>query len=205
MKMRRGGQTLLLLGDSITVGWTGTYCGYRGYLKDNLNKYNFNCCFLGTKDDNSDMLEDKYKHYYAIVGYRIENLLSDIEKGLILDKECNNPDIIFLLIGTNNITIDREHNKLEYDKLLDSLDVQFPSSRKLISTIIPLPVREENLVEELNDDIRELVSKRKNYELVDLYSEYPVPWNSYFVDGVHPNDAGYEYIANKIFKTIIKQ
>lgn len=68
-----GGQTLLLLGDSITVGWTGTYCGYRGYLKDNLNKYNFNCCFLGTKDDNSDMLEDKYKHYYAIVGYRIEN------------------------------------------------------------------------------------------------------------------------------------
>ena len=188
------------------VGWTGSYYGYRGYLKDLLLTCGMDFEFVGTRNENSEGLVDRYKNYYGVSGWRIEYLSQDIEEGRCIpgDDYAKRVDIVVCLIGTNNITLSRAYNYECYEKLLDDLSLYFPTSRKICATIIPLPVRDAYLTEEFCEDVRTLVVQ-KGFELCELNEGFPKPCTEYLVDGVHPNDEGYKYIADKFYRAICSE
>jgi len=134
------------LGDSITLG-SGyatdgglgvRWCGYRGFLEALLNKNDIPFDYVGslTTGEPPGVVD---AHHEDHSGYRI----SDLTKILVRDKliEQSNPDIILLMIGTNDLNNAGEMNQMELrnsiDKLLDTIRARAKTVRLIVS---PIPI-----------------------------------------------------------------
>jgi lysophospholipase L1-like esterase len=214
---------IMPLGDSITQGLLAG--GYRSPLCASLTKAGYSFRFVGSHAINSTplLVESGNDHHEGHGGYSLGHVLSNIDggtsngghwiDGLPGTREAVYPDIILLMIGTNDLGSHKREvapTLADYDKLLDKLSAMRPKAVIIAATLIPYtgslekyPVREQHQLE-FNAALPALIKKHQTAgQRVVLKDMRPTVLPEHISkDGVHPNQAGYDAIAAAWFEAI---
>lgn len=157
---------------------------------------------------------------YEVMNYGVcGRTLTDIpersyrETGYLDVLAQQSPDIILIMLGTNDSRRgmwDAEDYRQAYEALVDELlgGAGSPEIYLMIPPkaypgdegVIIYGIRDTIIRDEVGEIVRD-VAKEKGIGLIDLYSvteHHP----EYFKDGVHPNQQGYEVIAEEIYRQI---
>jgi lysophospholipase L1-like esterase len=207
---------IMPLGDSITQGLFGG--GYRSPLCSLLNQVGVSFRFVGTQTINSTavLAESGNENHEGHGGYALSHIINNLDGGTSnggrwLDgiqgmRQPIYPDIILLMIGTNDLGSHKREvapTLADYDKLLDKLSAMRPKAVIIAATLIPYtgslekyPVREQHQLE-FNAALPTLIERhQKAGQRVVFHDmrEYVRP-EHISADGVHPNQAGHEALA----------
>jgi lysophospholipase L1-like esterase len=190
---------IMPLGDSLTSGYSvPTYLsGYRDGLYSLLTDAGYNVDFVGTQiDTQNPALPDPDHEGHG--GYRIDQIGSGILGWL----DAGNPDVILLLIGTNDFW--QNYDTAGASGRLENLVAQISSLRPAAKILVAnLPLRTDSASMEaaqsaFNASIPGIVSGQvslgRHVYFVDMHSSFSAAGLS--SDGVHPNPAGYGAMAD---------
>jgi lysophospholipase L1-like esterase len=107
-----------------------------------------------------------------------------------------NPNIILLMIGTNDLFArDKPNMATRLEVLLDDIAENAPNALIVLAQLTPLGRDDANLTEynaKIPSIVQSHAEKGQHIIGVDM-SKLPI---SQLADGTHPNDQGYEYMAN---------
>jgi lysophospholipase L1-like esterase len=183
---------LMPIGDSITAGYlSSTNDGYRGPLWTALKSQVATQDFVGTQLDGTMSDPDNEGHY----GYRIDQIASLITASLNTYK----PNIITLDIGINDLgqgyEVSTAPNRLA--SLIDQIFTAEPEATILVAQLMVTNDSARNaLVTTFNNALPGIVSTRanagKHISLVNMSAITEADLS----DGLHPNDTGYQLMAN---------
>jgi lysophospholipase L1-like esterase len=188
-----GVTTIMPLGDSITYGVDSTNGGgYRTYLWDELVAHGYNVQFVGSQAHGPATIETGNEGH---PGYRIDA----ISRLVVARLEVYRPQIILLHIGTNDIL---QHASVSYttthlSMLINRITDTYPSAMLVVAQIIPLNRSGlDSMVQAFNATIPALVQARdrlgKHVYYVNMYNAVSA---KDLVDGIHPDDYGYERMS----------
>ena len=150
---------------------------------------------------------NSWKKYVEPKGYlnlgcgwdKIENVLWRVYHGELQGYNANE---IVLMIGTNNIGSSTNEEIVEgLCFLFKQIQVRQPNAELKVIGILPRRGQEDN-VKKLNEQISAMVNKN-NWRYIDVSDKLMKDGKiveSYFSDGLHPNDQGYALIAPLIVK-----
>lgn len=135
---------------------------------------------------------------------RIENVLWRVYHG---ELDGFDAEQIVLMLGTNNLHLNTNDEIIEgLNLLIEAIKIRQPMSKIRMVGILPRRENEPRLVE-LNSLISNL-SKRANVYYTDIGSvllkENGEIDESLFRDGLHPNEEGYNKLAPKLAKYLMK-
>ena len=210
---------IMPLGDSITEGISESenssaqnQGGYRAPLWESISQLNINPDFVGSLAHGPQDFDRDHNGYG---GERINYLAGDDWSsrggnpgGLTASLSEEQPDIILLMAGTNNVTANQSVNKMANDlgNLINRITTLSPDTTLLVSSIPP--IREDSsrfsdsaeLATDFNAAIPGVVntwsSQGRNVAYVDMTSLTEDDISLPEVDnGLHPTDEGYEKIA----------
>ena len=203
---------IMPLGDSLTYGnyaygENGTG-GYRTYLWRKLQDTGYtNIDFVGSVRWGPADIDRACE---GRPGWGIDQISANVESWL----RIQDPDLILLMIGTNDIL---QQNPLDtlmerMEDLLQKIVHACPSAHLFVASLLGVRMPNEygiklddilafnkrlpSLVESLSDAGRHI-------SFVDMYDRAGLGDNDFGADGVHPNDSGYTKIANVWYDTII--
>jgi lysophospholipase L1-like esterase len=188
---------IMPLGDSITKGTGSTNGGgYRDDLYFDLTVQGIEFDFVGTQSQGEGFDPDHEGHG----GKRADWLADSV--GYFYDME--NPDIILLHIGTNDITGERPIDDIiaDIESILDQGKSHNPDMGMLVAGLVPRKDAYDLLTTDLNEEIFNLV-QYKIWQGYDIkYADHNTAFKSnpdwemeYFYDTRHPNDEGYSVMA----------
>ncbi|MGC1196766.1 MAG: SGNH/GDSL hydrolase family protein [Geitlerinemataceae cyanobacterium] len=183
---------IMPLGDSITDGYF-VPGGYRIDLWQHLTERGYAIDFVGSLRNGSESLPDTDHEGHS--GWRIEQIHHRIRGWL----NRSQPDIILLLIGTNDMAqgYDVEKAPDRLGVLIEDIFQQLPEVKLFVASIPPIgePFLNDRVIN-YNREIAELVQQKQTEEkalhFVDLY--YILSLDD-LPDGVHPNREGFRKIA----------
>ncbi|MFO7961821.1 MAG: GDSL-type esterase/lipase family protein, partial [Nitriliruptoraceae bacterium] len=199
---------ILPLGDSITAGDPGTpdpQPTYRMYLYDHLvasglaagtgfdlvGRYNEH------PSSTYDFLrQEEWDHDSESVSGKRTLWASQVVGGAVRDFE---PEVVLVLIGINDLRQDitPQEAAANIEEVVDK--ARFDPDVDIVLAEIPPAAGFEALVEEYNALVREVAASTttstSRVVSVDLYTGFDLEVYSY--DGVHPNSAGDEWIAER--------
>jgi acyl-CoA thioesterase-1 len=121
------------------------------------------------------------------------------------------PDVAVILLGTNDadLTLEQYRSNLADDYATLLTRFQSLASKPPIWIVKPPPIFNETfglskaaIDKEIIPAI-EAVAEKANLPLIDVYSSMNSP--RYFLDGVHPNDAGAKVIAELVCHAILSK
>ena len=187
---------IMPLGDSITYGLYAPG-GYRAPLYQQLANANFNVNFVGTQNNNPASWLPSIDHE-GHSGYRIDQIASGF---LSWVNAVPSPDIILLLIGTNDYG--QQYNTASatnrLDQLISLIATNRPNARLVVAN---LTLRTDNSTYEsqiettFNPFIPGIVAghaaRGQHVSFVDLHSALGA---ADLTDGLHPNQSGYDKMA----------
>jgi hypothetical protein len=195
---------ILPLGDSITDGY-GVPGGYRVELFRRARAAKRSITFIGSKDNGPDTVEGVPfpQNHEGHSGIMIEPLGAEFVPGPGVEGV---PDIVLLMIGTNDIAdqVDVVGAPARLGVLLDDIHDTYPEALLVVAQITPIaPPFDARLVQDYNGARPPLVQQRatagKPIMLVDMYNGFPMQT---LEDGIHPNAAGYAYMAGVWYAAI---
>lgn len=208
---------IMPLGDSITLGVEASKediqgeGGYRDKLANKFQETGINVDFVGYLSDGPDGFDSDHNGYggktidwLASNNWSSKNGHPEGLKGSLAEEQ---PDIILAMAGTNDSNNDTVDKMIEdLDNLIDKITRLSPDTQLFVSTIPPIRADVQSAAraqraEDYNDAIPGVVdswaSQGKNVSFVDMTSLTTDDISLPEVDnGLHPNDAGYEKIAN---------
>jgi lysophospholipase L1-like esterase len=206
----RGATRIMPLGDSITKGWYGSsyYWGYRKPLYDLLTNDGYSFDFVGVKSDGSFPDPD----HEGRNGWRADEILdgrtSVPAEGKLADWLIEDqPDVILLHIGTNDVTADNQDAN-EVNSILDVIDGYEVASGRHVMVILALiinrrvdsPAIKRSNTTQYNVDLIAMATNRiangDDIIIVDMESALNYGIGVDMADELHPNDAGYAKMAN---------
>jgi acyl-CoA thioesterase-1 len=206
---------ILPLGDSITYGDGGSNAGYRSTLAELLTALDEPFRFVGTTNENRGRLPLEQSFHEGHCGWVIrggstgrEGLFEHVPRWL--GPEGVRPDVILLMIGTNDIDLghalhDAPHRLAELVSLLIDPRRGLAASARLLLAQLP-PVLDAELdarVLAFNRAVAELGARLgaagQHVEVVDMHGLL-APED--MTDTFHPNDAGYRKIAKAWFDAL---
>ncbi|WP_437733237.1 SGNH/GDSL hydrolase family protein [Sorangium sp. So ce1335] len=204
---------IMPFGDSITQGFN-VAGGYRAPLFHLALEANRDITFVGSASDYSVPMVDGVtfpRNHEGHGGWTIEgnNGIAQLVGTSIPNYQ---PHIITLMIGTNdingNINVADAPNRL--GKLLDSIFMRDPNILVVLAQIVPTRTdATNNAVKAYNAAMPDLVSTRvskgQHIVLVDMYTAFtndPNYKQSLFADNLHPNQAGYNRMAEVWFQAL---
>jgi lysophospholipase L1-like esterase len=210
--------TILPLGDSITDGYS-TPGGYRIKL---YSDFGGNVQFLGSQSNGPANLPDKHNEGHS--GYRIDQVDADLT-GLVSSSpapDTNNggdwltggngtgrsaidPNFVLLHIGTNDATQGATAPVMEsrLTQLLKDLKTDLPNSQVIVASLIPRTdsSADEAVEEQYNAAMPSIVaSMGGDFHFLDMHDV--INPNTDLADGVHPNIAGYNKMADAWYAEI---
>ena len=106
------------------------------------------------------------------------------------------PDMVIVMIGTNNVAMDNYTFLPDYGGILHRLRDLLPKSRLVVTSLLPLqlPWLAESAVARLNELLRELAA-RLGADYLNIYEAFApdgiVDRGCFLEDGVHLTDEGY--------------
>lgn len=204
---------IMPFGDSITQGFP-VAGGYRAPLFRLALEANRNITFVGSANDFSVPTVNGVpfpRDHEGHGGWTIEGN-NGIAKLVGTSIPNYKPHIITLMIGTNdingNINVADAPNRL--GRLLDSIFMQDPNILVVLAQIVPTRTDStNNAVRAYNAAMPELVasrvSKGQHIVLVDMYKAFtddPNYKQSLLGDNLHPNQAGYNRMAEVWFEAL---
>ena len=221
-----GKTRIMPLGDSITKGIRAASCpnnpipdneqiGYRAKLYQDLVDNGYVIDFVGNQINGKSAIPPiGDPDHQGIGGFKA----SDVEANITAYLTANPADIILLHIGTNNINIDDPDDTItdiqEILGLIDNWENTNNPVTVLLSTIIdrstkaicdPQPIFANPKVTDLNTRINTTVANRKGTDDIILVDQHRVvnAQEDLSEDGVHPNEGGYNKMADEWFAELI--
>lgn len=208
----QGGATLqscaniMPLGDSITLGVNG---GYRNNLYTGLQQNNCGVSYVGTQSDQYTRVADKDHEGHPQI--YIGGIASNVNTWMASAQ----PDIILLMVGTNDIawwTADNaDQIGARHNALIDQLRTARPNAWVFVASIPPqssaivqtINIDRAQLVQQFNAVIRRNVDARvaagQRVRFVDVNSALTT---ADLYDGIHPTEAAHAKIAQKFLEAI---
>jgi len=195
-------QKVMFLGDSITRGVSGATdsSGYRNDFSDLVNNEGVVVDFVGSLADGTGFDNQHEGHD----GFRADQILANLNTYL-----GANPDIIILHIGTNDISNDQtpESTRDEIDSILNTINTFNPAIKVILTSLVPRTDAKDPQTSTLNALIQDLFfNKRDNqghnlfYAGVNEIFKINPNWAVDYMDNsVHPNDTGYNIMAQALF------
>ncbi len=189
---------LMPLGDSITEG-TGSSddTGYRAPLYLALTDFGSRFDFVGSLQYGAGIPDLDHEGH---AGWLANEIFAEL--GSFLNQ--SQPQAVLLHLGTNDVSVGDDAGTVvsEISAVVDAI-LQFdPATKVYLSTLIPRRDGKQNVNAAVNAQLPGVVSTRRNagYDvfLVDNSAAFlanPNWANEWFVDHVHPNDAGYAVMA----------
>ena len=184
---------IMPLGNSITAG-TNDPGSYRIALEDMLVSGGYAFDFVGSQSNGPDSLTDKDHEGHP--GFTIAEIATGVSSWLTVSQ----PDVVLLLIGTNDILqdLDLSHAPERLASLLGIMAATAPGTTVLVSTIPPLVgASRDAAVQTFNAAIPGVVDQQKaaghKVMLVDGHAALTLA--DLDPDGIHPNAAGYDKLA----------
>jgi lysophospholipase L1-like esterase len=113
----------------------------------------------------------------------------------------DDPNIILVHIGTNDMAQNTADANGALDDLLDDLIAGAPDALIVVSSIIPLPSANAKVMS-FNQHVVEAVAARADSAHIiylDQFADFPT---GELGDGVHPNETGYARMGKKWFDAI---
>lgn len=216
---------IMPVGDSITFGM-GEDGGYRKYLSANLSKDGIDFDLVGpegsdqasfnyqgqfTNYDNNHAGYSGYtiKQQYPIPSWGENGLLEVLQKKDAV-KTCR-PDIILLIIGTNDMTANRNLNDCAQDlhTLVDYMLENMPEGGTVFMGTIPefsayggSPERVGGYNNTVKKVAEEYISQGKNVRFADVHGCLNGTQDLGF-DQLHPNGTGYEKMG-KFWTSVVE-
>ncbi|MFO7177855.1 MAG: SGNH/GDSL hydrolase family protein [Pseudomonadota bacterium] len=203
---------VLPLGDSITHGvQSRDNAGYRSHLFKLAVEADQKLTFVGSQSSGPDQVAGKPfpKNHEGRSGWTIDPGHSKYGSGGISSLIPNpalsaSPNIILLMIGTNDITsTDNPGTTAErLDGLLEKLVQAAPESLIVVAQITPVSFDSADLRNynaKIPGIVQARIEKGQHLLLVDMSK---MPTSGLAPDGVHPNDQGYAYMANVWYEAI---
>ena len=207
---------VLPLGDSITHGnsksRTYRYSLWTKFIDSGLNADGIFFDFVGLQNSNHNrdpVWPDYRGHSFdrdheGHSGWRAEQVLGSLPMWL----ESYTPEIVLLHLGTNDVFANESTLSTisEIGQLIDVLRADNPTVTVLLAKIIPTrdPISNQR-ISELNQQIDGVAALKSTAEspviVVDQNSGFNVGEDTY--DGIHPNLAGEEKMAQKWFDAIV--
>jgi len=202
---------IMPLGDSITYENhfsdlsnprpAGVRSAYRNYLWYKLRDINYSANFVGSQVAGQDIepsFDPNNEGHPSWTSYEI----ADKVYGWVREFK---PDIILLHIGSN----DWDDSVSGVDSILARINRASKDENRHIKTIVALILdraHHEEWIVKFNNNLRSLVKKYQNngqdVELVNMYSGAKINYREDMSDNTHPNDVGYEKMANVWFSAI---
>ncbi|MBD2312675.1 carbohydrate-binding protein [Desertifilum sp. FACHB-1129] len=193
---------IMPLGDSNTRGHNQAPAGYRNRLWNSLSLSGFEVDFVGSQVTGTTPTLGDPDHE-GRGGWRIDQISANVTNWL----NQQQPDIVLLMIGTNDILqqyqVNTAPNRLNtlIDQILDwSSNVQI-----LVGSIIPITrsTTEYQQVLDFNATIPGIVnSKNSQVQFIDIFSAVS-DQDLTDADGVHPTEFGYNKIAQAWYDALI--
>ena len=112
------------------------------------------------------------------------------------------PDIITLMIGTNNASVaDRAAVQAQLHALITKITTQRPEAQLIVAQITPSN-RPNNVSYNavVASEVAAFKAAGKHVSVIDMYSGFPA--DGLGADSVHPNDKGYAFMAQQWFTAI---
>jgi lysophospholipase L1-like esterase len=193
--------TIMPLGDSITDGYQ-IPGGYRIRLWRELREGGFDVDFVGSLRNGPSALPDKDHEGHS--GWRIDQIQRLVDSRI----ETYRPDVVLLLIGTNDI-LRHYHTSTapaRLGSLLDRIRALRPTTKILVSTIPPSGDQGANGgIAAYDAAVRKIVRARARAHwpvwLVDGGGQLT---HADLADGVHPNVVGYEKLARAWYQVLAR-
>ena len=201
------------VGDSITQGLCG-WTGYRGSLFHLANQDGKLLTYVGSLLDGPDTVDNKPfpKQHEGHSGFTIDGGGGrDGIKGMITGVMTKyKPNIVLLMIGTNDVDLSVDNAPNRLGSLLDTILDQDSSVLLVVAQIVPQTDDVANVrVRAYNAAIPDLVKTRaaagKHIAMVDMYSAFvqnPNFKNDLMCDRLHPKGPAYEIMASTWYAAI---
>jgi len=220
---------IMPLGDSITYGAHGHAAGYRYPLLVDLTQAGIAFHYLGQCTDNCMPLPYPSQwHHNGYPGATISDIVNNLAgnvKGPAMvvptlggywmtsgkpDGEAVNPDLVLLMIGTNNLIhpmgqggTDLATMESDFTTLINWFTKNRPTTMILIGTVVPItngPATRNETVIAFNEWLKtSLPTFGPKCSLIDLYKRFLKPDGTpdahLFSDGIHPTLEGYALMA----------
>ncbi|NES94431.1 MAG: GDSL family lipase, partial [Desertifilum sp. SIO1I2] len=193
---------IMPLGDSNTRGHNQAPAGYRNRLWNLLSLSGFEVDFVGSQVTGTTPTLSDLEHE-GRGGWRIDQISDNVTNWL----NQQQPDIVLLMIGTNDILqqyqVNTAPNRLNtlIDQILDwSSNVQI-----LVGSIIPITrnASEYQQVLDFNSTIPGIVnSKNSQVQFIDIFSAVS-DQDLTATDNIHPTEFGYNKIAQAWYDALI--
>ena len=181
------------LGDSITYGVGSTDgAGYRVRLEERLTRAGLMVDFVGSRDAGPPGTDaDNEGHS----GWTISRIAGKVDRWLAAYR----PDVVLLHIGTNDVRTDRYRAGAakRLGALLNRIRRDRPAARLFVARITGSRQHDlQRRIDAYNRGVSRLVAARSDplLRLVDL-GAVRAPW-------LHPNDAGYDKMADTWFTAL---
>ncbi|MFZ5516472.1 MAG: Ig-like domain-containing protein [Candidatus Zhuqueibacterota bacterium] len=202
------GQTykIMPLGDSITQGkFSSDQGGYRQYLQGYLTGYSISYNFVGSLSNGTFADKEHEGHD----GYTAAQINSNVNGWL----STYAPNYVLLIIGANDISgsIDPSVIVGNIESIVDKIYSYNNSTYILLSSLTPRgDYPADSLTTVLSKYIKRLYEEKRadgyNVRYIGLNEmfKYNENWaTEYMTDAIHPNDAGYNVIAETFFHAMI--
>lgn len=183
---------IMPLGDSLTEGYPQMQGGYRPQFWHRLNGAGFPVELVGSMTDGFPWLQP---HHEGHSGWTIADLDGQINTWLTTSQ----PDVILLMIGTNDI-LSNQHNGMmnRMETLIDHIFAARPAARLIVAKLIPINESTMNQrVQAFNAALPNLISAKaltgKRISLIDLYSPFTFVD---LLDGVHLTPEAYTRLGD---------
>ena len=202
---------ILALGDSITAGEhpvDPTPGAYRIQLWNKFVADGFNVDFVGSQYNGSRNLDDKEHEGHP--GWTINQINTLVDDGLLRTYQ---PDLILLMIGTNDILRRDTTSTLETElsQLIDDLTEKSPNAHLLVSSIAPLDSSiksktKADIVTAYNNLIPELVTKKaaQGQQITYVNAGGILSVQDLVSDGIHPTATGYNRLGKSWYDAIVE-
>lgn len=211
---------IMPLGDSITYGNHGTNAGYRGPLFSKLQPLVPGFQYVGTSTLFPGSLPEDQRSHDGRPSYNIQDIHNNLDGldstrfllhgGTARDPNGGYwltggggtgrlpmfPDVVLLMVGTNDLDLlPGADGRLRM--LLEKLLTLRPGSHVLVAKITPVTVHdgEETYNTLLETVVETMRGEGWKVRLVDLNTGFPT--NGLNPDGVHPNDIGFDWMADQ--------
>jgi lysophospholipase L1-like esterase len=198
---------IMPLGNSITAGTGSSHGGgYRLRLYDLLSadpdfgRFDF----VGQLESGFGLADREHEGHR---GYAAGDLNENVGEYLSL----NPADIVLLEIGTNDVNGGRSAAQAAeaIGVLVDRIHDHSPETRILLGTLVPRVMATDPVTDEVNLLLHDVVNSRASsdfkIQLVPInarFKEVPDWHNELMRDNLHPNDRGYEVMAQAWYKAI---